>query len=216
MSKNFKKPKDYYFDRREILPFIPKDKKVFLDVGCGEGGFGALLKQVRQAEVWGVENDQEIGKKAVARLDRVIVDTIESDDIMIPESYFDCIVFNDCLEHLYDPWSVLGRIKKFMKKDGMVIASIPNVRYYNVISDLIKRKRWDYVDTGVLDRTHLRFFTIETIKSMFLDCGYTLINISGINSMGLPPFARFLNRIIGGRFEDMRYQQFACVAKLKN
>ncbi len=214
MSKNFEKPKDYYSERREILPFVPKGKKSFLDVGCGEGAFGALLKRERRAEVWGIEIDPVVANKASEELDRVIVGDIEGENMGLPERYFDCIIFNDCLEHLYDPWRVLENVKKYLNLSGVIVASLPNVRYYEVIRDLLRYGKWRYAEQGVLDKTHLRFFTAESIKEMFEECGYTLGCFNGINQTRLPLLMCCINLICKGYFDDMRYRQFVCVAIL--
>jgi 2-polyprenyl-3-methyl-5-hydroxy-6-metoxy-1,4-benzoquinol methylase len=153
----------------------------------------------------------EIADKARSRLDKVIVGGIEEQP-GLPDGYFDCIVFNDVLEHLVDPWTVLRSIKVKLKSGGCVVASIPNVRHFSNLRQLILEKEWRYMDCGVLDRTHLRFFTEKSIRRMFEDCGYNLCSIDGIVERPFPWTLGLLNRILFNSLRDTEYLQFACVA----
>jgi 2-polyprenyl-3-methyl-5-hydroxy-6-metoxy-1,4-benzoquinol methylase len=155
-----KKPQGYYSDRGDMLKYVPDTVNTLLDVGCGEGLFGHTLKQKRNIVVWGVELFEKEANKAKDKLDRVLVGNIELNHLDLPNDYFDCVVFNDVLEHLQYPWIVLNKIKKYLKQGGYVIASIPNIRYYEIVKKLLLKKEWEYEDSGVMDKTHLRFFTI--------------------------------------------------------
>lgn len=208
------KPENYYTcNRFEMLHYVPEQASRILDIGCGAGEFGNALKSQRKVEVWGVELSQQAAAEAQTKLDRVIVGSID-DTLPLPDGYFDCIVFNDVLEHLVDPWAVLTKIKEFMQPDGYVIASIPNVRYYENIKQLLKHKQWKYEDEGILDKTHLRFFTVESITELYTTCGYSVIKIEGIRDNKLPWKFNILNKLLGNTFEDMRYLQFACLARI--
>ena len=208
-----KKTNYYDWQRREMLSFIPNGCKKILDVGCAGGSFGALLKLEKQAEVWGIEHHLETAERARKKLDRVIVGDIESGDLSLPTSYFDCIVFNDALEHFRDPWDVLVRISENLIPGGYVVASIPNIRHFEVMKDLLIRREWRYVQAGVLDKTHLRFFTDRSMVDLFTQSGYDVETVSGINGKAFPWKFSLLNRILLNALDDMRYVQFACVAK---
>lgn len=199
-----------------MLRFMPDNVNKILDVGCGAGEFGHALKSQRPVEVWGVELSHEAAKEAQTKLDKVIVGSIEAGPLSLPELYFDCIVFNDVLEHLVDPWAILVGIKAFMQPDCRVVASIPNVRYYDNIKQLIKYKQWKYNDEGILDKTHLRFFTNESIKDLFDMCGYKIISMKGIGETQFPWKFRMINQLLGNTFDDMKYRQFACVGMQKD
>lgn len=200
--------------RTEMLRYLPEDVKVILDVGCSEGGFGELVKKQRNAEVWGIELFPLAAEKAMARLDRVFVGNIENDKFDIPEHYFDCIVFNDVIEHLYSPWDVLIQVKKLLKKNGIIVASIPNIRYFAHIKNLLQKGDWDYEDCGLMDRTHIRFFTVNSMRKMFNECGYEVEKIEGIKFVEFPWKLNLLNKLLRNRLDDMRYVQFACVVRL--
>jgi 2-polyprenyl-3-methyl-5-hydroxy-6-metoxy-1,4-benzoquinol methylase len=200
--------------RTEMYHYLPIGARKFLDVGCGEGGFGELIKKRREAEVWGIEMFVQAAEIAKDRLDQVFVGNIETDQFDLPDAYFDCIVFNDVLEHLYSPWDVLKKVKKFLNKNGYIVASIPNIRYYVQIKKLLKNGDWDYEKWGLMDRTHIRFFTIKSIQKMFEESGYKVQQIQGINSERFPWKLDLLNKILGNQLDDMRHLQFACVVKL--
>jgi 2-polyprenyl-3-methyl-5-hydroxy-6-metoxy-1,4-benzoquinol methylase len=175
--------KEFYFgsDRPEMLNYIPKSTKKILDVGCANGMFATLAKQEFGAITWGIEINPEAAAIAAQNLDRVIVNDVLHALNDLPQGYFDCVVFNDVLEHLVDPYTVLTQIKKFLSPEGVIIASIPNIRHAPILVDLLVGGNWDYADYGVLDRTHLRFFTKNSIKKMFANLEYTLLKIDGIN-----------------------------------
>jgi 2-polyprenyl-3-methyl-5-hydroxy-6-metoxy-1,4-benzoquinol methylase len=196
--------------REEMLRYVPPSRTRVLDVGCAAGTFGAQVKKRGRAEVWGIELDPASAAEAAQVLDRVIAKDAFSALAELPAGYFDCVVFNDVLEHLTDPYKLLGEIKRHLTPDGLVVASIPNVRYVGVVWDLIARGNWDYQDWGVLDRTHLRFFTLHSIQKMFVGLGYDVERIDGINATRVGNLA---NKLLPRRFADIPFMQFACVAR---
>lgn len=208
-------PGDYYANARpEMVQFVPLEARRILEVGCGEGVFGNHLKKVRGAEFWGVEIFEKAALVAMGKLDKVLVGDIEGGTLSLPSKYFDCVIFNDSLEHLCDPWKALCRVKDYLKFDGTVVASIPNVRYLDTFLDFFLRKKWTYTEEGILDRTHLRFFTAESIKDLFMQCGYEIVRMEGINPTKCSWKFSLLNFISGNRFDDMRFLQYACVVKV--
>jgi 2-polyprenyl-3-methyl-5-hydroxy-6-metoxy-1,4-benzoquinol methylase len=202
-----------YFEkaRHEMLPLVPVDAHIILEVGCGKGCFGKLLKQMRTVEIWGVEPNAQAAETASSTLDRVISSGFDS-SLNLPEQKFDCIIFNDVLEHLSDPFSALEYCKKLLRPQGVIVASIPNVRYFENIWNLLINKDWHYTDWGILDRTHLRFFTCRSIKSTFNELGFSVKYIQGINPIQSRKFDA-INLLFMNQVNDMRYMQFAIVAR---
>jgi len=190
---------------------------MILDVGCAVGNFGASLKANSDRLVWGVEIDPISAKVAETKLDRVYNGSF-SCELELPNKNFDCIVFNDVLEHMVDPYAALRYAKELLTRDGVIVASIPNVRYFGNVWLLVVHGSWEYQDTGILDRTHLRFFTKKSIRSTFERLGYKIHALEGINPVEkFEPFFRrkfaILNLLSLGRFSDMRWVQFAVVAQ---
>ena len=204
---------EYYSNKREeILRLIPSGAHLILDAGCWDGTFAALVKKERGAEVWGIEINGKAAGSARGKLDKVIEGDMAEAVKGLPDAKFDCIVFNDSLEHLADPYSVLGEAKKKLAPGGAVVCSVPNMRYFPVFCGLVFKKEWNYTDTGVLDRTHLRFFTEKSIAGTFKELGYEVIKMEGINGITTWKF-NILNALLLGSIKDTRYMQFACVAR---
>jgi len=207
------KPGGYFSSARsEMVRFIPATAKRILDVGCGEGAFGSHLKEKLGAEVWGAELIQSAADVASQRLDNVICGDIVRQLAQLPNEYFDCVIFNDVIEHIVDPYSMLFEVKQKLTRNGVVVCSIPNVRYFRNLFNLVVRSEWRYEECGILDKTHLRFFTKKSISEMFKSLGYEVVSLEGINRTPSWKVAVF-NFVSLGLLHDTRYMQFACVAR---
>ena len=166
----------YYRNARtDMIARIRKAPKLMLDVGCGAGATGAeIKKRYPNATVIGIELNPEAAAMANGRIDRIIVDNVETLDFSaagFADGSIDLVFFPDVLEHLYDPWKLLVRLKPFLAPNAQVIASIPNVRNLWLLTQLIAGS-WDYAEEGLLDVTHIRFFTKKTIVQLFEQTGY--------------------------------------------
>jgi SAM-dependent methyltransferase len=167
------RPDSYYEQARpEVAVLVPARCQRVLEVGCGSGELGRLLRQ-RGHCVTGIELVPEMAERARRWLDRVVTADAERDGLPFPPASFDAVVFADVLEHLVDPWRVLREAVEVLAEDGVVVASIPNVQNVDVLRRLL-RGRWDYRERGILDRGHLRFFTLHTIRGLFAQAGLTL------------------------------------------
>lgn len=206
--------KGYYnVERVEMLPFIPTGARCFLELGCGAGAFGALVRRTYPgAHVTGVEIHEESAHLARDRIDLVMEQPIEQAIEGITDQSIDCVVCNDVLEHLVDPWLVLRQLRRVLRPNGAVVSSLPNVRHFPVFKSYLMGADWKYEKMGVLDRTHLRFFTRKSIARMFEECGYSVERQEGIFGRPLPWKASLLNRFMGGVLTDMQYERFATQA----
>ena len=169
----------YVGKRNDILSLVPPNAKRVLDVGCSIGTLGLAIKENTGAMVVGIELSQEMAKIADQKLDKVFVGDVE--EILAKKKLqgfkFDTIVFADLLEHLRDPWSVLESIVNYLEPQGILIASIPNVRHIDTIFNLVLKGYWPYRDRGIHDRTHLRFFTKRNINELFKNAGLSIDRI---------------------------------------
>lgn len=200
----------YGHERHEMLPFVPTSAQRILDVGCGAGAFSARLKKERSVEVWGVEINPEAARLASQRLDKVICGEFSS-ALDFGSTRFDCIVFNDVLEHMASPESALRLARTLLAPQGVVVASIPNVRHLTVLWELVVQGDWQYRDAGILDRTHLRFFTRISILRLFQEQGFNVLRCEGINeAVGRKFF--ILNLLCLNRLQGIRHIQYAIVA----
>ena len=215
----FEKKLSYYSgDRIDMLPYISHDANRIIEIGCGQGNFAAqLLKPTR--EVWGIEPNVEAAQIAAAKLHRVFNQKIEDCIHEIPDNYFDAIIFNDVLEHLLDPWHILKIIRVKLSQNGKVIVSIPNFRYVTNLFNVLIKKDWIYEDSGILDATHVRFFTEKSIKRLFLQSNYQILKMEGIcKTTSFKGFmlASLINLFSLGYHQDIFFKQYVVIAKRAN
>jgi 2-polyprenyl-3-methyl-5-hydroxy-6-metoxy-1,4-benzoquinol methylase len=199
---------------------VPSYCRKLLDVGCGAGSFGASVRERTGCEVWGVESDPGCIQKAKQNIDKVLQGYFGPDLDLLP-GYFDCIVFNDVLEHMLDPASALVFARALLSSEGCIVASIPNIGHFPTVWKLVIEGEWEYKEFGILDKTHLRFFTRLSIMRLFQGAGFIVQRIDGINPfLTLEPGDESLWRRYSlfswlpiRSIKDMCYQQFAIVAK---
>jgi len=191
-----KKGMSYYLGQdkenvhQKILDLIGKNQKI-LDVGCASGYLGRELKK-KGAEVYGIEISEKAGKEAKKALNGVIIGDIEKINLPYPENFFDVIVCADVLEHLFDPTATLIELRNYLKDDGRLIVSLPNVANWWVRKELLLG-RFEYQNTGLLDKGHLRFFTRDSAKRCFLEAGYKIVKVD--LNITLPKIFRIANKI---------------------
>lgn len=164
-----------YFDnvRSEIAPLLPAMAERVLDVGCGAGATLHWLKQTGRCRVGvGIEMMESAAAIARTRADQVIVgDANLLVASALDAASFDVVLCLDVLEHLVDPWAFVAKLPRLLKPGGLVIASLPNVRHLRVVLPLLLAGRWRYESSGLLDRTHLRFFTRESALELLAGGG---------------------------------------------
>ena len=208
------KSANYYAgDREDMRKLVPSGVKRLLDVGCGNGAFGCSLKRERPGiYVAGIELT-DWAETAREHLDGVYQVDAERDDINVMGK-FDCITFNDVLEHLFDPWKIVSRLSEQLDPGGYVIASSPNMRFFHVLKALVLNKRFDYGEAGVMDRTHVRWFTVKTFPELFQSVGLTVVDSGGHGDDGKFPFKlNLINKLCGNALDDTRYPQVYCIAR---
>lgn len=165
--------------RTRVVEWIPDASRV-LEVGCATGFMAEYLTRERGCTVTGVEKDPDAAAVAVGRCARVIVGDIEdTGTIDRCAGAYDVIVFADVIEHLREPDDALRRLVAYLGPDGRVLASIPNIAHWSIRWRLLAG-RWDYQDRGILDRTHLRFFTRRTATALFRSAGLSITRTAGV------------------------------------
>lgn len=174
-----KSPEYYSHTRDDIIDIVISTGSIekILDVGCGYGYTGESLKERGATTVEGLELDKDASKEAERRLDKIYHGSAEDSHLIGTLSIYDCIICADLLEHLTDPWDTLTLLRDHLHKNGRLVCSIPNIRYFKILFKLMFFGDWNYEDSGILDKTHLRFFTRKTIEMMFKQAGYKTIII---------------------------------------
>jgi SAM-dependent methyltransferase len=223
LARDYASKREEYFEcpRSEMLEYVPSLCRRVLDVGCGTGSFGASIRKRTGCEVWGVESNAGSIQKAEQNIDKVFHGYF-GPELDLPPGYFDCIVFNDVLEHMLDPAWALGLARNLLCKGGCIVASIPNIRHFPTVWRLVIAREWEYRESGILDKTHLRFFTRKSIIRLSHEAGFKIQLTDGINSfLSLESDDPSLWRRYSlfswlpiPSIKDMRYQQFAIVAKV--
>jgi 2-polyprenyl-3-methyl-5-hydroxy-6-metoxy-1,4-benzoquinol methylase len=189
------KQEDYFRQvRTEILSLLPSSLDRVLEVGCGGGYTLEHLRATGRCR-WtcGVELFPEAARLAEQRVDQVYEGNIEQMNLALAPASIDAILCLDVLEHLIDPWAVIRKLHALLKPGGVIIASIPNVRHFRVVLPLLFRGRWDYTSSGLLDKTHLRFFTKGSAIALLESSG---LRVDRLDATGLTgPRARLLNAL---------------------
>lgn len=202
-------------ERPEIVPFVPEGTTSVLDVGCGNGGFGALLRARfgPGLRLVGIEPMEAARAAAGTRGFDVVLPGYFPDALDAGTGErFACIVFNDVLEHILDPQQALEAARDHLAPGGVVVASLPSILYLPVLARVVLRRRWDYTDAGTLDRTHVRFFTRANMVELFVAAGYAVERVQGVNNEWYTGRWGRVRRL-APLFGQFQWLQFAIVAR---
>jgi len=221
--QNYKEKPDTYFAhaRKEIVALLPRGTDGqgrglrVLEIGCGAGATLGWLRQSGVArETIGVEIVAAAASQAEADVDKVHCLDFERQDLPAGHGEFDVILCLDVLEHMVDPWKALDRLViGYLKPGGTLVVSLPNVQHHSVVLPLLFRGRWRYQNEGLLDRTHLRFFTREGAGALL-----THPQLTGLRSvtpgLGLRTRKGLFNVLTGGMFAGLlTYQHYLSAVK---
>jgi 2-polyprenyl-3-methyl-5-hydroxy-6-metoxy-1,4-benzoquinol methylase len=169
---------DYYAaERPELLAFLRPHAPfgAALDIGCAAGLLGAgLQREGLVGACDGVELNFEAARLAETRLRSVWMGSLESAAAEIPWTHYDLVILADVLEHLADPWAALRLLQARTAPGCKLLLSVPNVRHYKVSLPLLFRGEFRYEDAGIMDRTHLHFFTRGSLEETVRDCGWRI------------------------------------------
>ncbi len=163
----------------DLLDRIPLSARAVLDVGCGAGAcLAAYRRRNPRAKLFGIEADPIAAAIAATRLDQVAVVDVETTPQPFGDQRFDCVVFGDSLEHLRDPWRILKLYAGLLTPCGVVVICVPNIEHWSITHRLLVGG-FQYEDSGLLDRTHLRWFTAATMQSALRAAGLHPVDVIG-------------------------------------
>lgn len=221
---------DYYYAnaRRNLVELVPKSSQRVLDVGCGHGMTGGLLRSERGIEVVGLEIHPETAEVARHHLTQVIVGDLEHMDLPFEPGHFDCMILGDVLEHLTNPWHALQKLARYLHPAGTFVISLPNVRNLAVLEKLMNGS-WSYEEQGILDKTHMRFFAKQDMLALFEQAGIAvelaeIVRDPLFEKLELPPPDTVLDidvgslrlqKVSGRDLEELTAQQFIFTGQLK-
>lgn len=166
--------------RPDLQALVPAEAEHILDIGCAAGAFGVALQSRQRCRVVGVELNSMLATRAAQRLARVLQQNVEELSAATFTEEFDCIVCGDVLEHLRDPWAVIGKLARWLKPHGRLIATVPNVGHWSIAADLL-RGRWDLVPFSLLCWGHLRFFTRSGVEQLVRSHGLFIEHLQGVD-----------------------------------
>ncbi|RNC67621.1 MAG: class I SAM-dependent methyltransferase [Desulfuromonadales bacterium] len=160
----------------KLVRLVGTGKRV-IEFGCASGYVSKILKNIMKCTVVGVENEPESARQAEQHCEQVVLCDIEDVDFAstFGKGCFDVATFGDVLEHLRNPWEILRKTKEVLNADGYVVASIPNISHISVVMELLEG-RFDYRPLGLLDESHLRFFTKKSIMAMMHNAGFEIVH----------------------------------------
>ncbi len=201
----------YHFIRREIKPLLPKNPGRILEVGAGAGGTLKWLKTIYPvAETTAVELNSDLLDELKQNVDVAVIGRI--DETFTELKTYDLILLLDVLEHLPDSTTTLRKLSKLLEPGGQVIVSVPNIAHLSVSVPLLLKRRFNYQDSGILDRTHLRFFVEDTAIKLLNDAN--LIVTSGLISGLQGPKAKLLDLVSFGLLRHHLAKQYIMLGEL--
>ncbi len=188
--------------RNDVVGLVPYGTSNVLEIGCGAGYTLAHLKRLGKASfIVGIDL-VDLGQDKI--LDEFICGDVEReiDHLPFDEGFFDVVICADVLEHLIDPWVFVKKLHRYIKRNGLLIASIPNIREIKTLYQIVIKGDFKYVDAGILDRSHLRFFCKKNAVALFEQAGFRLEKIGFnldfkrclVNAISFHLFSEFLVR----------------------
>jgi len=201
----------YYSNARpEMARFIHGRPSRILEIGCAGGCFRSNI--FWPCEYWGGEPVPDVAARASQTLSRVLTGTYEAVAAELPEGYFDLIVCNDVIEHMLDPDAFLRSVRTRLNPQGQLVGSVPNVRYLLNLINLLIMKEWRYEAGGVLDATHLRFFTMKSLARLLRETGFRIERLQPVGPDRYLRLKRCLEIVAWWMGTDVLYAQmgFRC------
>jgi 2-polyprenyl-3-methyl-5-hydroxy-6-metoxy-1,4-benzoquinol methylase len=184
---------NYTAENSVLLQLVPRQAKRVLDVGCGTGALAAAITAQQKSLVFGITYSEDEQQVASAVMQHVWLADLNNFDFSTLGT-FDCIICSHVLEHLYDPWDVVRRLKSQLAPGGTLIVALPNVVEIKTRLQILLG-RFRYTDWGVLDRTHYRFFDHVTARELLEQAGLRIDFFRAYGYCPLPFIRRFLGSV---------------------
>jgi SAM-dependent methyltransferase len=200
--------------REDLISLLPKGRifEYVLEVGCGNGATLCALKERDIAKkTFGIDLiDLKDNKRGI---DTFISGDVEKIELSFDTNYFDLIILGEVLEHLVNPWNFLKKMNIFLKSQGIIVASLPNLRYFSVVKKLLLDGNFQYEKSGILDQTHLRFFCKRNIFDLFYSSYLKPVTIFPDFALKPRDKRNLYNKLSFGLFSDFMAYQYLILAK---
>jgi len=170
-----------------------------LEVGCSTGALSERMRALG-CTVVGIEQRADAAERARAFCESVLVGDVERMPLALPKRSFDVLLLLDVLEHLVDPVAAVARLVPLVRDAGIVVVALPNVAHWSIRGQLV-RGRFEYVDSGILDRTHLHLYTLRTAERLLGSAGLEILEKDIIPDT---PFLRFRPRVASLNYKIAR------------
>jgi 2-polyprenyl-3-methyl-5-hydroxy-6-metoxy-1,4-benzoquinol methylase len=204
----------FSLERTLFKEAVKENNLIILDVGCGAGILGAHFIKNQNCRVYGVEISQSAFDQASLVLTHTMKGNIETMNLDFQHGFFDVIIMGDVVEHLINPIETIKKLLPFLKNGGKIHVTVPNVKHWTVLYALIFKDEWEYKDWGILDYTHLKFFT----KKSFVKSLKTLSKINVIDTQRViqkPSKSNLINKITLGIFSGfIASHTFVTISKI--
>lgn len=201
--------------RLDLLEMLPGNTGLkVLELGAGDG---ATLRAAKAQGIAAYGVGIDIAKVVAADdglppVDRFLIGNVEEMEIDLPAAHFDVVLCADVLEHLIDPWRVVRRLAHHLRPGGLFLSSIPNVRNHRALFQIVLRGDFRYAESGLFDRSHLRFFCRRNIRELFEQAGLVIEAMeTNMGAYGLRHKA--INAVTAGLFKDFFVHQYRTRAR---
>ncbi len=206
----------HYFGhvRREVEPALPAQCGRVLELGCGAGAtLGWLRQRAGTSQTTGVEIFADAAARAAQQADVVHCLDFEKHPLPYERAEFDTILCLDVLEHMVDPWAVVHRlVTQHLAPGGTLVVTVPNIQHHTVVLPLLLKGRWEYEEAGILDRTHLRFFSRHSAVALVTHSELTAATCTPL-SFAQNRLKRAINCATGRLFEGLITPQYLLSAR---
>lgn len=208
----FNKSSSYYdVNRSDLVDLLPSINGSYLEIGCGSGSTLEYIKSKGASYVAGIDINKDAITTAKNRgLDFAEVVNIEEAELPFSKEFFDCIICADVIEHLYNPWNILKNLALYLKQGGYVLLSIPNIKHYTILKDLILNDDWRYTELGILDSSHIRFFTFKEINKLINYANLRIITVHSVKAESNK--FKFINTLMLNRLNSFSTVQYYILA----
>jgi methionine biosynthesis protein MetW len=208
----FSKNEEYYqYVRHDLVKLVQTIHGSVLEIGCAQGLTLDYLRSNFDCTVTGVDYCDDAIRIARSKGLNVIRCDLNNELLPLTAQKYDYILVGDVLEHLYDPWRILKDLTIYLKDGGRMLISMPNIKHYSVVRDLICNDKWEYQKLGQLDVTHIRFFTLTELRKLVEKSGLVIETVEC--NLAASFKMRWLNRLFFNKLHSFLVSQYLVCAK---